>query len=137
MRLSFARMLLLFGLLLTSPCQAENLPIPRLVIVGQTGSGKSTLANVLLGQSPDCKNCTFPICDGHDSCTKETSYAVGNWLGDGETFTVVDTPGFGDSDNEDTELIDEMMEVLHNVVKGANAVMLLVDGTDERFDAAL
>ena len=95
------------------------------------------MANVLLGQSPDCDNCTFAICDGHDSCTKETSYAVGNWLGEGETFTVVDTPGFGDSDNEDTELIDEMMEVLHNVVKGANAVMLLVDGTEERFDAAL
>ena len=138
LRFSFARMLLLFGFLLTWRCSnAENLPLPRLVIVGQTGSGKSTLANVLLGQSPDCDNCTFAICNGHDSCTKETSYAVGNWLGEGETFTVVDTPGFGDSDNEDTELIDEMMEVLHNVVKGANAVMLLVDGTEERFDAAL
>jgi len=112
--------------------------LPRLVIVGQTGSGKSTLSNVLLGQSPDCENCTFTICDTHDSCTKETTYAVGNWLGgDGEIFTVVDTPGFGDSDNEDTELIDEMMGVLHTVVKGANAVMLLVDGTEERFDAAM
>ena len=139
LRFSFGRMLLLFGLLLLTlqACQAENLPLPRLVIVGQTGSGKSTLANVLLGQSPDCNNCTFPVCHGHDLCTKETSYAVGNWLGDGETFTVVDTPGFGDSDNEDTELIDEMMGVLHNVVKGANAVMLLVDGTEERFDASL
>jgi len=58
------------------------------------------------------ENCTFPICDGHDSCTKETKYAVGQWLGDGDMFTIVDTPGFGDSDNDDNILIDEMMDVL-------------------------
>ena len=67
--------------------------------------GKSSLANVLLGESPDCKNCTFPVCPGADSCTKETKYAAGNWLLDGAPFTVVDTPGFGDSDNDDNTLI--------------------------------
>ena len=35
-------------------------------------------------------------------------YAVGNWLGDGDSFTIVDTPGFGDSDNDDNLLIDEV-----------------------------
>ena len=35
-------------------------------------------------------------------------YAVGNWLGEGDSFTVVDTPGFGDSDNDDNLLIDEV-----------------------------
>ncbi len=34
-----------------------------------------------------------------DSCTKQTTYAVGNWLGqEGTAVTIVDTPGFGDSD---------------------------------------
>jgi hypothetical protein len=34
-----------------------------------------------------------------DSCTKQTTYAVRNWLGqEGAVVTVVDTHGFGDSD---------------------------------------
>merc|ERR1719369_461982 len=117
--------------------QDPDLPMPRVVIVGQTGVGKSTLANVLLGESPDCNNCTFPVCDDHNSCTKETSYGTGPWKGSGVVFTVVDTPGFGDSDNEDTELIDEMMGALHTTIKGANGIILLLNGEDERFDASL
>jgi len=115
----------------------QDLPEPKLVIIGQTGAGKSTLSNVLIGESVDCKNCTFAVCDGHDSCTKNTKYAVGQWLGDGDTFTIVDTPGFGDSDNDDNLLIDEMMEVLKNTVEGANAIILLINGEEERFDASL
>ena len=95
------------------------------------------MANVLIGQDVNCKNCTFPICDDHNSCTKETNYAVGQWLGVGEMFTIVDTPGFGDSDNDDNSLIDEMMDVLKSVIKGANAIVLLVNGGEERFDASL
>ena len=125
--------------------------------MGQTGAGKSTLANVLLGEDVNCKNCTFPICNGYDSCTKETSYAKGKWLGEvlsffcfldniytiqimssiqGEAFTIVDTPGFGDSDDEDDKLIDEMMEVLTDEIVGANSIVLLINGEKERFDSA-
>ena len=124
-------------LLLATVAAEEDLPEPRLVIIGQTGAGKSTLANVLLGESPDCTNCTFAVCDDHNSCTKQTKYKVGTWLGSGPTFTIVDTPGFGDSDNEDPELIDEMMGALHSVIKGANAMVFLINGQDERFDASM
>ena len=58
-----------------------DLPLPRILILGQTGVGKSTLANVLIGEEVDCTDCTFPICDGLESCTKETKYATGQWLG--------------------------------------------------------
>ena len=67
---------------------AEDLPEPRIVILGKTGSGKSTLANVLLGEDVNCDSCTFPVCPATDSCTKDTKYAVGSWLGTGSAFTV-------------------------------------------------
>jgi hypothetical protein len=38
------------------------------------------------------------IKGGGSSCTKETTYAVGPWVGTGANFTIVDTPGFQDSD---------------------------------------
>jgi len=116
---------------------SNDLPEPRLVIIGPTGAGKSTMSNVLLGEPVDCENCTFNVCDTHDSCTKNTKYAIGNWLGDGENFTIVDTPGFGDSDNDDNLLIDEMMGVLKDVVEGTNGIMLLINGAETRFDASL
>ena len=58
----------------------DTLPFPHLVILGGTGVGKSTLADVLLGEDPNCKNCTFPICGGGDSCTKDTKFAAGKAL---------------------------------------------------------
>ena len=124
-------------LTLCNSCIGDNLPEPRLVIIGQTGAGKSTLANVLLGDAVNCDNCTFPVCDGHDSCTKNTKYAVGEWLGKGDAFTIVDTPGFGDSDNDDDALIDEMMDVLKHTIEGCNGIVLLINGEEERFDASL
>ena len=59
-------------------------------------------------------------------------------LGEGAVFTVVDTPGFGDSQGQETEneLIDEMMEVLKGTIKEANALVLLLNGEEERFDYA-
>ena len=60
--------------------KTNTLPFPHLVILGGTGVGKSTLADVLLGEDPNCKNCTFPICGGGDSCTKDTKFAAGKTL---------------------------------------------------------
>ena len=46
----------------------------------------------------------------------------------------MDTPGFGDSDNDDNNLINEMVDVLKDVVKTANGFVLLFNGMSERFD---
>ena len=43
-------------------------------------------------------------------------------------MTVVDTPGFGDSDKEDSVLIDEMMGVLKNTIKSASVLFIVLDG---------
>ena len=113
----------------------STMPEPHLIIIGGTGVGKSSLANVLLGQSPDCDNCTFEVCSDLYSCTKETKYAVGNWIGNAnQEFTIVDTPGFGDSDGEDNLLINEMVGTLKEVIKTTNGFLLVFKGDDERFD---
>lgn len=81
MTYSFRNKLLLclfFCYIALTECKSDVvLPQPHLTVVGMTGAGKSSLANVLLGEDPDCEDCTFPVCDGSDSCTKETSYGVG------------------------------------------------------------
>ena len=133
--LYFGSVLVINLLFLTvSSAKDDDLPEPTIVILGATGVGKSSLADVLLGERPDCTNCTFPICPGTDSCTKTTSYAVGNWLGKGDVFSVVDTPGFGDTDNDDNKLIDEMVDILKNVVKKTNVFLLAFNGHSERLD---
>ena len=49
----------------------------------------------------------------------------------------MDTPGFGDSDNDDGVLIEEMMDTLANVVDHVDTIVLLLDGRKTRFDASL
>ena len=81
----------------------ERYPSPRIVVLGAMGAGKSSLANALVGRSE-----TFDGGGFSDGCfkvrglnnggsvTRATCADAGQWLGSGENFTVVDTPGFGD-----------------------------------------
>jgi len=114
-----------------------DLPSPRIVIVGPTGAGKSSLANAFLGCDPRSHDCMFEVCPGQDSCTKETTYGTGPWLGTGQNVTIVDTPGFGDTDDEEEDLIEEMMDVLGNTIKQADTLVLLLDGRATRFTKGL
>ena len=83
----------LFFLAVVSLAQGQrplvpDLPNPRIVIVGATGAGKSSLANAFLGCDPRHNDCMFNVCPELESCTKETSYGIGKWLGTGQNFTV-------------------------------------------------
>jgi len=114
-----------------------TLPKPHMIIVGPTGAGKSSLANSLIGEDPTCEDCIFPVGPDFDSCTKHTNYCSNHtWLGDATKplFTVVDTPGFADSDGEMDDLLEEMINVLNNDIKTANAIMLTLPATLTRFN---
>jgi len=119
--------------------QGNDLPQPVLTILGATGVGKSSVADVLLGESPECKDCIFPICPGADSCTKTTGFATGPWLGNltNPNFTVVDTPGFGDSDQQMDQLLKEMVAVLKYNVTTTNMFLVGFDGTNPRLTSGL
>merc|ERR1719394_633072 len=114
-------------------------PDPRIVIVGQTGSGKSSLADALLGCDPMSEDgdCLFATCGGFESCTNNTNIGVGQWLANQSQVTIVDTPGFDDSEGRDSELIEEMMEVLNMELKYTNVIVFAVDGTTPRFNAGI
>ena len=51
------------------------------------------------------------------------------------SFSIVDTPGFGDTDNDDNNLINEMVDLLKEKVKTTNGFVLLFNGETERFDS--
>ena len=50
---------------------------------------------------------------------------------------MVDTPGFGDSDGEMDQLLEEMIKVLNEEVKSANAIILAMDSTECRWTGGL
>ena len=49
----------------------------------------------------------------------------------------MDTPGFGDSDGNDNQYIEEMMNVLDNKLGYANTILLVLEGTVPRFSNSL
>ena len=122
---------------LSLPLEEDSLP--RILLLGETGVGKSSLANALLGRDPLSEKCSlFPVCHDMKSCTKEIQGETGLWLGEGsENFTVIDTPGFGDSEGEDERIVHEMTEFLKDDLKAAEVIVLVINGNQNRFDKGL
>merc|ERR1711892_511506 len=119
---------LLVGVFLTlGLVLGDDLPRPRFVVLGQQGVGKSSLSNALLGydntatkkqrfQSP------FDVGHGLASKTKHTTFSTGQWLGKVAVVTVVDTPGFQDS--QDAEFVEELSTVLGNTIPEIDSFLI-------------
>jgi len=125
------------------PNENDEMPSPRIVILGGTGVGKSSLANVLIGrdknyQNPDSYGC-FHVGAGTEAVTKATCAQAGSYLGNqgGPNVTIIDTPGFGDDIENEQITIDELIDVLKDEVKYVHVFVIAFNGESPRMTIAL
>ena len=71
----------------------DNLPQPRIMLLGPRGVGKSTLSNFLLGIDPFNPNAPFIV--SNPASHSGIAWRAGPWLGSGPCVTIIDTPAPG------------------------------------------
>ncbi|KAL7374478.1 hypothetical protein ABVT39_001455 [Epinephelus coioides] len=90
----------------------------RVVILGKTGAGKSSLANTIFGEKP------FKVDDTANSgttvCQAETRSV------NGRNITLVDTPGFFDTDRPEEELKREIVRCITECAPGPHAFLIVL-----------
>jgi len=112
----------------------ENLPHPRILLLGATGVGKSVLSNQLLGCYFKDESCQeFSVGHGSLSHTNVTQFKFGNYLGKGKCVTIIDTPGVLDFSDRDYEHAMEIVNVIKNDIKTIDVFLVLFDGSKPRF----
>ena len=96
-----------------------------------TGTGKSSVSNCILNKEK------FKVSADVDSQTSETRGALGSWFDNNkDPVIVIDTPGFGDSKNRDTQHIARMVFSLKQVGY-VNTFLIVLNSQQPRFDEEL
>ena len=90
-----------------------------IAIVGRPNVGKSTLFNRLTRSRA-------ALVDDQPGITRDRLYASGQWEGKG--FTLVDTGGFDDSEEE--PLVEGVRNQVVKAIEEADKILLMVDGRD-------
>ncbi|XP_034005989.1 GTPase IMAP family member 7-like [Trematomus bernacchii] len=103
----------------------------RIVILGKTGAGKSSVANTIFGEE------LFKINDtaksGTSKCQAKTRSV------NGRSITLIDTPGFFDTDQSEEELKSEIIRCIIECAPGPHAflIVLKVDKFTEQEQAVI
>ncbi|XP_010769073.1 GTPase IMAP family member 7-like [Notothenia coriiceps] len=89
----------------------------RIVILGKTGCGKSSLANTIFGEKLFTSNTT--ASSETSKCQAETK------LVSGRSLTLIDSPGFFDTETSEEELTPEIMKFITQCAPGPHAFLIV------------
>jgi len=82
-----------------------------ILMIGQTGGGKSSIANAIMGINRN-ETKLFPEGSSLKSETSDISIHEGRWFGIGEKVTVIDTPGFFDTEGRTQQFLVALMDFI-------------------------
>jgi len=125
-----SRLLKYYGVELNDP------NIKQIVLLGPTGNGKSTLANRLCNdESEDGNEGDFKVSHGHKSETQKINKKVIKCKIIDEVISLLDTPGYFDSEGNDRFHCNNLVEFLKGC-GGINAFCIVKMKIPPRFDKA-
>jgi GTPase Era involved in 16S rRNA processing len=103
------------------------------IVIGKTGAGKSSILNSLVGEIK------FPEGEGLKSKTKEVCEYHGKLKYDNAIYSIIDTPGFYDSEQEDNKHINNIVNFFKNLkeIGGINCIFYVISLKEQKFDHTL